>query len=294
MIDFLLGYFSDIGNIFSIENIFLISIALLWILIAVIQDFRKREVANWWSFSLIIFVLAFRAFVSVNSESAWPFLWGLIGLFFGFIIANLLYYARMFASGDAKLMLAVLTILPLSLNWMINLKILFLFLVLFILAGGVYGIIYSIVLTIIHFKLFKIEFLKQINKNKKICFLATILGIILIVAAIVYATLIWLVLGLVVIIGPGLLIFAKSLENSCMVGFVKVRDLTVGDWTVEKIKAGRKIISPNWEGLNEKELEIIQKKLDGNKKIMVKQGIPFTPAFLFGFILLIWVLSRIY
>ncbi len=34
-------------------NYFLIVIAFIWILFAVVQDLRKREVANWVNFSLL-------------------------------------------------------------------------------------------------------------------------------------------------------------------------------------------------------------------------------------------------
>jgi len=45
------------------EVIFLIVLALVWVIFATIQDIRTREVANWLSFSLIIFALGFRFFI---------------------------------------------------------------------------------------------------------------------------------------------------------------------------------------------------------------------------------------
>jgi len=69
---------------------FLLAIGLIWIAVAVIQDFRKREVANWWNFSLIVFALAFRAFVAVNNSNIWFFYWGLIGLALGFVLSVIL------------------------------------------------------------------------------------------------------------------------------------------------------------------------------------------------------------
>jgi len=59
---FPLNIFNSTTEIFSSANIFLIVIAIVWMIFAVIQDFRKREVANWWNFSLIAFVLAYRLF----------------------------------------------------------------------------------------------------------------------------------------------------------------------------------------------------------------------------------------
>ena len=75
-----------ITELFVFENWFLIAVAVLWILVASIQDFRKREVANWWNFSLIIIVLAYRIFLSIAKTNYWYALWGVIGLGAGFAV----------------------------------------------------------------------------------------------------------------------------------------------------------------------------------------------------------------
>ena len=38
-------------EIFSAPALFMIGIGLFWMVIASIQDIRKREVENWWNFS---------------------------------------------------------------------------------------------------------------------------------------------------------------------------------------------------------------------------------------------------
>jgi len=116
-----------------IEVIFLLILAFIWILIATISDIKTTEVPNWLNFSLIIFTLGFRFFYSLFSANNFNFFYqGLIGLGIFFIIENALYYGKMFAGGDAKLMLALGTILPLSINFFTNLEIFlsFLFLLL--------------------------------------------------------------------------------------------------------------------------------------------------------------------
>ena len=71
--------------------------------------------------------------------------------------------------------------------------------------------------------------------------------------------------------------------------FVDVSLLTIGDWLINNVKVrinGKiKIIKPNWEGLSEKELNFIQKNY--KRKVLIRNGIPFVPAFLFAIILLI-------
>ena len=83
--------------------IILIILALIWIVFAVVQDFKYREIANWLSFSLIIFALAIRLFYSIFSNNYNYVLFGLAGLGVFFILAYGFYYMRLFAGGDAKL-----------------------------------------------------------------------------------------------------------------------------------------------------------------------------------------------
>ena len=112
------------------EVIFLFVLALIWIVFATIQDLRKREVANWLNFSLIIFALGFRFFYSLFSDIGFNFLYqGLIGFGIFFILGNLLYYGKMFAGGDAKLMIALGAVLPFSVVFRENLEIFLLFFV---------------------------------------------------------------------------------------------------------------------------------------------------------------------
>src|SRR3989338_10180281 len=95
-------------------EIFLFALAFIWLCVASFQDIKKREVANWLSFSLILFAVAFRAFYALLNNNLWFFLNGLIGLAIFYAVASLLYYGRLFAGGDAKLLMAVGVVLPFS------------------------------------------------------------------------------------------------------------------------------------------------------------------------------------
>src|SRR3972149_7618794 len=96
------------------EIIFLFVLALIWIIFATIQDVRTTEIANWLSFSLIAFALAFRFFYSLFIENFSFFYQGLIGLGIFFVLGNMLYSGKMFAGGDARLFIALGAILPIS------------------------------------------------------------------------------------------------------------------------------------------------------------------------------------
>jgi len=285
---FPLDVFNSTAEIFSSANRFLIFLAIVWMISAVIQDFRKREVANWWNFSLIAFVLAYRAFLSVENWNYGYFLWGLIGLSVGFILANAFYYSRMFAGGDAKLLMALGTILPLSLSWKINLDILFWFILLFLFAGAIYGLVYSIIISIINFNKFKKRFCEYLKKYQKLLFTFFFVFLLLIFVSLFlknysyFPDYLLILMAFFILFCPLLFFYAKSIEGVCMIYLVPVSVLTIGDWLVKSVKAGKKIIKPNWEGLSEEELRIIRKNVKG--KVLVKYGLPFTPSFLIGFL----------
>ncbi len=270
------------------ENLFLIVLAFIWIIVAVIMDFRKREVANWWNFSLVAVALAYRAFASVSLQNYWFFVYGLagFGIFFG--LANLFYYSRVFAGGDAKLLMGLGAVLPFSLSIFSNLMIFLYFIVLLLFFGGFWGIVFSITLALKNKKSFFIEFKKQFKKKEKLIDFGLILAVILAIIVLLLNQGLLIVLSILLLIFPLLYIYAKSIEESCMIKSVNSGQLTIGDWLYENVKVKGKLIRPNWEGLNEKELALLQKT---KKKIKIKQGIPFTPSFLLAFIVLIWILA---
>ena len=276
------------SEILNPENWFLILLGLVWIIGAVLQDLRRREVDNLWNFSLIAIALVYRASVSVFSGDYWFIFNGIIGLGIFFIIGNIFYYSRMFAGGDAKLLMALGTILPLSYNWVINFKIFGLFILLFLIFGSFYSLIYALFLMIFNFRRFKKEFVKQFSDYRKMFFIALIFVGVWIVLMIVLDFLIFSWIGLVILLFPILFVFAKSVEEICLVKEVNYDKITIGDWLYKDVSIRGKLIKSNWEGLSKKELELIIKN---KKKVFIKYGIPFTPSFLFrlsGFIYLIY------
>tara|TARA_Y100000296_G_scaffold6237_1_gene7664 strand:- start:3201 stop:4058 length:858 start_codon:yes stop_codon:yes gene_type:complete len=266
------------------EIIVLSVFALIWLIFASVQDLRTRMVSNWISFSLIIFVLGFRFFYSLFNENFTFFYQGLIGLGIFFILGNLLYYGRMFAGGDAKLMIALGVILPFSENLLINIKIFTLFFILFLFVGSFYGLAWSIFLSSKNLKVFKKEFLKQLNKNKKIIYSSVFFAIILIILG--FYEILFFYFGILAFIFPYLYIYAKAVDDSCLVKKIKTSDLEEGDWLYNNLKIGKKFIKANWHGLNKEQIKKIQKKY---KEIKIRQGIPFVPVFLISFLILIYI-----
>ena len=265
--------------------IFLFSLALIWIVFAVVQDLRKREVANWLNFSLIGFALCFRFFYSLFSLNGFGFFYqGLLGLLIFLLLGNLLYYSKVFAGGDAKLMIALGTVLPFSQSFLTNLKFFSVFFILFLFVGAAYSLAGSMVLSLRNFQKFKKEFSNQIKKNKK--FIIPVLLSAIVLMALGFLEILFLFIGVLVFILPYLYVYAKAVDESCMIKKVKTSELTEGDWLYKNVRVGRNIIKASWDGLRKEDISQLKKK---HKFVLIRMGIPFSPAFLISFLILVYL-----
>lgn len=266
-----------------IHLIFLIVLALIWLIFASIYDLRKRIVPNWLSFSLIIFALGFRFFYSLFNENFLFFYQGLIGLGVFFIIGNLLYYGRVFAGGDTKLMIALGPILGFSWSITKNLELFLFFVILFLFVGGVYGLAWSVFLVSRNFKIFKKEFIKQFNNSRKIIYLGVVFASFFIVLGFFDSMLFYL--GILIFTSPYLYLYAKTVDNTSLIKNTSASKLEEGDWLYKDLKIGKKIIKAEWSGLTREQIKEIRGKY---KKIEIRQGIPFVPTFLISFLIFIY------
>ena len=256
---------------------FLFWLFLIGIGIASLQDLKRREVDNWLNLLLLFSGIGFLVFSSVFKQSVDVIVLGIISLLIMFVVVNIFYYGRVFAGGDAKLMFAMFALFVAStLNaTLMNIGMFILFLML---AGSVYGLTYSLVLFFKNFEDVKKEFKEQF-KNIYLRY-TVLIGIGLFVLS--YVDWIFLVPAIFFLFGPILYVFAKSLEGVVMTRMINVKNLREGDWIVSNVKIGKKVIRANWEGLTKENLKELQKR---KKKVKIKEGLPFVPAFLLAFIL---------
>lgn len=268
------------------EILFLIIIGLIWLGVASVCDIRKREIPNWISFSLIIIALSYRIFYSVFVSDARFFIYGLMGLAIFYIIAEIFYYSRVFGGGDARLLMALGSVLCFSSNLSINLGILGVFIFLLLVSGSVYGIFYSLFLVFLHKKEFSLELKKQIKGKKKLFISSIIFAVFSFALVLLLNEKLFYVFPFIFLLSPLLYIYAKAVEESCMIAVISSKKVTVGDWLYEEVSVGKKKIRPYWEGLSEKDVEILKRT---NRKIKIKQGIAFVPGFFFAFLLLVYL-----
>lgn len=269
-----------------IETIFLFSLAFVWLIFAVVQDLKQREIADWLNFSLIVFALGFRFFYSLFSLQGFNFFYqGLIGLGIFFLLGNILYYGKMFAGGDAKLMIALGAILPLQESFIRNLEFSAIFFIIFLLVGAVYSLLGSLFLSIRNFKQFKKEFRKQFKTHFRVSITVTLFAIALSVIGFFIEPLL-VYLAVVIFSIPYVYMYAKAVDESCMIKKTKTTELTEGDWLYKDVLVKGKVIKATWDGLTKEQIKLLKRS---QKFVLIRHGIPFSPAFLISFLILIWI-----
>lgn len=269
-----------------IEVIFLLVLALVWIILATISDFKTSEIPDWLCLSLVIFALGIRFFYSLFSTGNFSFFYqGLIGVGIFLVLENLMYYGKIFGGGDAKLMMAMGAILPFSNNFFTNAEIFISFLLLYLAIGGVYGLLAGGYFALRNSKKFSKEFRILFRKSLRFSLLVMTAGILVMISGLVLDGL-FLLLGILIFLLPIMYIFAKATEESSMKKNISPKLLREGDLLYSDIKIGKKLIKAKWDGLSKEEIKILQKR---SKLVLIKQGIAFGIVFLISLIILIYI-----
>jgi Flp pilus assembly protein protease CpaA len=272
---------------------FLFWLFFIGIIVASLQDLKRREVDNWLNLFLLLASFSFIFFKAIFERDTTIVFQAGFALVLVFIFMNVFYYGRVFAGGDAKLLFAM-TVFFLGGTFLATLSNIGIFLLFLMLAGSIYGLTYSFVLYVQDFG----EVNKKIKEGFSILWVrcAIVLGVVLF--AFSYVNLWYLHLffsfgwgmsflffAIFILILPLLYIFAKGLENVSMIRTVSGKELCEGDWLVKNIRVGGKMIKADWEGLSLEDMKLLRKK----KKVKIKDGLPFVPAFFIAFVLYVFL-----
>ena len=274
----------------SMELGFLFWVFLIGIVVAGLQDLKRREVDNWLNLFLLVVSFSFVFFWAiVEGDGSVVFRAGFV-LVIMFLVMNVFYYGRVFAGGDAKLLFAM-TAFFVGATFYSSLINVGMFLLFLMFAGSIYGLVYS-------FVLYVGDFGKVNKKIKEILFFrGSVFGVsgfgVIIVGVFVmllgFFSWVFLLVGVFGVLTFLLYVFAKGIEGVSMTRVVSGKDLREGDWLVNDIVVHKRtedrgqrtdIVRADWDGLSSEDIELMR----GLKKVKIKEGLPFVPAFLIAFL----------
>lgn len=285
-------------------DLLLVFVGIIALLIGSYTDIQKREVPDSVSYGLIVCGLLLRLLIAIFSGKWIDFGYEL-GWFILFVaIAFLMFYTGQWGGADSKLLMG-LGIVFASYPWSLrtytgvipNLSIPFPVTLLFhiFLFGAIYGIIWSLVLAFRGWKSFRETYFRLSkektisNRIRKLALMCSFIFLFSGLVSMQYDSKIFLLLLSLFVISFALLlflhslIFAKAVEISCMIKTIPVNKLTEGDWIVEEVKAkGKYICGPKDLGISMAQINLLKK--NRIKEVLVKEGIPFVPAFLVALI----------
>ncbi len=268
------------------------SLAFAALFVGSITDLKTREVPDWVNYGLIISGVALNALFSAIYLTPSFVINSLSGLLVFYGIAYLMFYAGQWGGGDSKMLMGLGAAIGIDLSFKSQ-QFLLWFFVNALLAGAAYGLLWSIMLAVKNRKKFSREFRngllrKSIIKIKKIMLAAlALMAILLFSIEQRYMKAMILSLAFMILASFYLWVFVKAIEKSAMYKSVEPSKLTEGDWIVNDVYVGKQYIcGPKDLGIDKKQIRKLAELYKKGKvgKILIKEGIPFVPSFLIGFI----------
>lgn len=269
----------------------LITVGLTALLIASYADLKHREVPDWLSYGLIFAALGIRGIFSI--VNGWEILLsGILGFGICLGLAYLFYYSNQWGGGDSKLLMGMGAIIGITYPVGASSWNLLWYLLAVLFLGAVYGLIWVIGLAIIKRELFFPKFKEMLYHYKSV---HTILGTVSLGLFVLFLGLaqqgfpfLWPIIPFP-LAAFYLFLFVTSVENGCFIRKIEVGKLTEGDWLAEDVIVEARI-AVGKKTLEKADLEKLKKlHSEGKiKKVLIREGVPFVPSFLFGYLVLVF------
>ncbi len=274
----------------------LTAVALLVLLAAAYIDVKTKEIPDWLNFSLLATALGWRS-IAATTQGFSILLSGIIGLAICLLIALFFYYTNQWGGGDSKLLMAMGAVIGVSWPPSKDSWALLWFLLLLLFIGTIWGIIWMIGVAVKKKQLFELSFKHSLQNHKYLhLILALFTGLMLILTIVfrpsVFVSLVWL-LAIISLPLFYLFLFVGAVEKSCFYTRKKPPELMEGDWLAQDVVVkGRKVITKR--SLSKDDLTFLRELKNKITTVLIKEGIPFVPSFLFSFIIVAFFEKYIY
>lgn len=277
-------------------------ISFVGLLIGTKTDIDRREVPDWLNYSLFSLGILLSALYSIIMHDIVYLIASILIGVLAFGLGSLMYYTGQWGGGDTKMLAALGALLattaplygkllPFDAGWVTHYNILFVPVLFFqiLIAGAIYGIIFSIIMVFKNPKKW-IEQAKSLLSQKSyritrilvfvFAFLLLAFGFMQQDSSI---TTVSSLLAILIVFTFYLSVGAKAVELACMYRYMTTDTITEGEWIAHDVLVkGKRICGPSDLGITNAQIKTLKRL--GIKKVLVKVGIPFLPAFLAGFI----------
>ncbi|MBI4151475.1 prepilin peptidase [Candidatus Woesearchaeota archaeon] len=263
-------------------------VTLFFLLAASYSDLKTREVPDLLSYGLIISALGIRTIFAPTT--GWELIWsGALGLLFCFLIAWVLYKTNLWGGGDSKLLMGMGAVIGIAYPLHSSSLLLLWFFVLLLIVGAFYGLSWLTGLSITHRKACQLALIEKLKQYKTP---HGALGMFSF-AAVVFSFLnIWWLFLLLPLALFYLFLFVTTVEEECFVKRISPSKLTEGDWLSEEVLVDDERF-PRRRALEKLDIETLQAAHREGKlpSVVIREGVPFVPSFLFAYILVLWGLE---
>lgn len=283
-----------------------------------LTDLKTREVPDLVNFGLLISGFSLSFLASLVFWDGSYIVSSVLGFALCFLIACIMFYTGQWGGGDAKMLMALGSLIGLPLSSLLSLPTAFsslfsfsssspstlfssflslpfliLFLLLIFFVGGLYGTAWLFVLLLKHYKEFMLRSMVFFTDRKHRIHIIFVHGLSFVLFSLFFFITDFFIRFFVLLVAIlTLLLFygfitIKILEELAFVKEIPVSALTEGDWVTEDIVVSGKIIVRKKDlGVSSEQLhELHALARKGKiKTVLVKYGIPFVPSFLIAFV----------
>ncbi len=266
-------------------EIILTTLALVVLFLTAYCDLKTREVPDWLNYGFLFAAIGIRLLFSF--EYGLPILLsGIFGVIAAYLIGYLFYLTRQWGGGDMKLLMGIGAVLGVAYPFHNASFLLLWYLLVLLLVGAVYGLIWMSIIAYRQRVSFTKAFLKNLRHAQRLHLTAAVLSVGLGVAGVYFPLLLPLAffpLGLFY-----LLLFVHSVEHSCFLVNLDPRQITEGDWLAHEVVLEGKRILPR-KTLTMPDIHALQELRAAGKirTVLIKIGIPFVPSFLLAYVVVL-------
>lgn len=252
-------------------DLVMLSLSSILLAISSITDIRRKEVPDFLTNTFILFGTLSQLTIFISTWNWDRLIWVAISSAFSVAVGILLYFSGIWGGGDVKVLAACALLFGyVEMDELFFLK----FFSNFLLVGAFYGSAF--------FSLVFLRNFSRISRWRKMFNFALI-------ACVLLLSLLFHQFWYVILMG-GILIWlsvnAEWVEGS-MRKYVEIPRLTEGDWLVKPVKYKGIVVEPRPTGLTKEDLKKLRRlyRMGRMKKVLIKEGAPFVPAFLIAFLL---------